>query len=237
MIVKMRHLDLVCVASEKEATLDRLRGLGAVHLDLRSASGAAVAAAKGEAADAERAVRLILKAREGVSKNEGLEVRPHPVEEVLALDADREQLKGEVEELKRLIAQYEPYGDFDPALAKKIMDAGVDLSSVAELPEKLPEMRLSEMRARLAKRETRIAAATARLAGCDEQAILRHYPALADRIAFECAKELMAESGAVAYVSGWVPEAGAPPCWPRPASAAGACFCANRPTARRRPLS
>ena len=162
MIVKMRHLDLVCVASEKEATLDRLRGLGAVHLDLRSASGAAVAAAKGEAADAERAVRLILKAREGVSKNEGLEVRPHPVEEVLALDADREQLKGEVEELKRLIAQYEPYGDFDPALAKKIMEAGVDLSSVAELPEKLPEMRLSEMRARLAKRETRIAAATAR---------------------------------------------------------------------------
>ena len=208
MIVKMRHLDLVCVASEKDATLDRLRGLGAVHLDLRSASGAAVAAAKGEAADAERAVRLILKAREGVSKNEGLEVRPHPVEEVLALDADREQLKGEVEELKRLIAQYEPYGDFDPALAKKIMDAGVDLSSVAELPEKLPEMRLSEMRARLAKRETRIAAATARLAGCDEQAILRHYPALADKIAFECAKELMAESGAVAYVSGWVPESG-----------------------------
>ena len=206
MIVKMRHLDLVCVASEKDATLDRLRGLGAVHLDLRSASGAAVAAAKGEAADAERAVRLILKAREGVSKKEGLEVRPHPVEEVLALDADREQLKGEVEELKRLIAQYEPYGDFDPALAKKIMDAGVDLSSVAELPEKLPEMRLSEMRARLAKRETRIAAATARLAGCDEQAILRHYPALADKIAFECAKELMAESGTVAYVSGWVPE-------------------------------
>ena len=206
MIVKMRHLDLVCVASEKEATLEKLRGLGAVHLDLRSASGAAVAAAKGEAADAEKAVRIILKARDGINRKEGLEVRPHPVEEILALDADREHLKSEADELSRLVAQYEPYGDFDPALARKIMEAGVDLSGVAALPEKLPEIRLSEMRARLEKCRTRIAATTARIAGCDENAVLRRYPALADKIAFESAKELMAESGAVAYVSGWVPE-------------------------------
>ena len=206
MIVKMRHLDLVCVASEKEATLERLRELGAVHLDLRSASGAAVAAAKGEAADAEKAVRIILKARDGINRKEGLEVRPHPVEEILALDADREHLKSEADELSRLVAQYEPYGDFDPALARKIMEAGVDLSGVAALPEKLPEIRLSEMRARLEKCRTRIAATTARIAGCDENAVLRRYPALADKIAFESAKELMAESGAVAYVSGWVPE-------------------------------
>lgn len=206
MIVKMRHLDLVCVASEKEATLERLRGLGAVHLDLRSASGAAVAAAKGEAADAEKAVRIILKARDGINRKEGLEVRPHPVEEILALDADREHLKSEADELSRLVAQYEPYGDFDPALARKIMEAGVDLSGVAALPDKLPEIRLSEMRARLEKCRTRIAATTARIAGCDENAVLRRYPALADKIAFESAKELMAESGAVAYVSGWVPE-------------------------------
>ena len=30
MIVPMKHLDLVCVASEREATLKRLRSLGAV---------------------------------------------------------------------------------------------------------------------------------------------------------------------------------------------------------------
>ena len=63
MIVKMLHLDLVCLAAEKTATLEKLRDLGAVHLDLASAQGASVSAAKGEAADAERAVRLILKAR------------------------------------------------------------------------------------------------------------------------------------------------------------------------------
>ena len=206
MIVKMKHLDLVCVASEKDATLARLRDLGAVHLDLRSASGAAVAAAKGEAADAERAVRAILKARKGMDAKESFEIRPHPVEEILATDADREKLKSDAEELKRTIAFYEPYGDFDPVLAKKVVAAGVDLSGVAELPDPLPEIRLSEMRKKLDTLETRIAAANARIAGSDEKAILKRYPAIADKISFECAKELMSESGSVAYVSGWVPE-------------------------------
>ena len=63
MIVEMKHLDLVCVASERDATLERLRGLGAVHLDLSSAASAPVAEAEGGLADAERAVRIVLKAR------------------------------------------------------------------------------------------------------------------------------------------------------------------------------
>ena len=203
MIVKMKHLDLVCVASDKEPTLSKLRDLGAVHLDLRSAVGESVAAAKGEAVDAERAVRLILKAREGKEK-EPLEIRPRTVAEVLQFETDCEALKTEAEELRRTIAVYEPYGDFDPALAKRLLDAGVDLKSVADIPEKLPEVRLSEMKARLVRLETLIAADVARLACCDEKAILRQYPAIADKIAFEAAKELMSEAGSVACVSGWI---------------------------------
>ena len=57
MIVRMKHLDLVCVAAEKEATLEKLRALGAVHLDLASAGGASVAAVQSELEDAARAVR------------------------------------------------------------------------------------------------------------------------------------------------------------------------------------
>ena len=205
MIVRMKHLDLVCVAAEKDQTLASLRDLDAVHLDLRSANGAGVGAAKGEADDAERAVRIILKAREGKTK-EPIEIRPRAVEEILQIDADIGRLKADMEELKRTIAAYEPYGDFDPELARKLLDAGVDVSSVAELPEKLPEMRLSDMQAKLARQETLVAAGCARLAGSDEKTILRQYPALADKIAFECARELMAESGPVAFVSGWIAE-------------------------------
>ena len=201
MIVRMDHLDLVCVASDRDATLERLRALGVVHLDLASAGGASVIAAKSEIEDAELAVRLILKAR---GKGFSEEVRQRTVAEVLALDADRMSLVAEQECLEREIRLYEPYGDFDPVLAKRLLDRGIDLKG--ELPEKLPEMRLSRMREKLSRVLQRIAVDTARIAATDDQAILARYPALRDRMAFEQAKELLHEHGAVAVVSGWIPE-------------------------------
>ena len=203
MIVRMRHLDLVCIASEKEATLEKLRALGAVHLDLGVASGASIAAAKGEIEDAEKAVRLVLKAR---GKGFSEEIRLRKVGEILALDEDRATLVAEKERLEREIKVYAPYGDFDPALAKRLLDRGIDLKD--ELPAKLPAMRLSKMQEKLGRVENRIAVDTAKIARSDEQAILREYPSLRERMEFEQAKELMAAKGAVAVVSGWVPETG-----------------------------
>ena len=201
MIVRMKHLDLLCIAADKEATLERLRALGAVHLDLGVAAGAAVAAAKGEIDDTEKAVRLVLKAR---GKDFRDEVRPQAVAAVLALDEDRATLVAEKERLEREIKVYAPYGDFDPALAKKLVDRGIDLKD--ELPVKLPEMRLSRMQEKLARVENRIAVDTAKIARTDEQAILGRYPALRERMEFEQAKELMEAKGAVCLVSGWLPE-------------------------------
>ena len=64
MIVPMMHVDLVCVAADKRATLAALRNLGAVQLDLSSAAGPAVDEARRDAEDAAKAVRLVRKARE-----------------------------------------------------------------------------------------------------------------------------------------------------------------------------
>ncbi len=203
MIVPMKHLDLVCLASDRDATLERLRLLGAVHLELSAAGGEAVAKAKGDIADAERALLLIRKARELV---QDVEQRPHSVAEVLAIDADRETLKAERERLEREIKAYEPYGDFDPALAKRLLERVDGLRDAVPLPEKLPEMSLSRLREKLARVENRIRIDDARLAGCDDKAIEAWYPHLADRMAFEQARELLHEHGAVAVVSGWIPE-------------------------------
>ena len=200
MIVRMKHLDLICVAADKTATLERLRGLGVAHLDLAAASGAEVAAVRDELARAERAVRLILKAR---GKDE-VSPRPMAVADILAVDADRESLKSERERLEREIAIYEPYGDFDPELAKKLLDRGIDLKD--KLPAKLPEMRLGRMKENLARVVDRINIDTAKLAGADENAILKKYPDLRDRLAFAAAKELLAERGEIAVISGWVAE-------------------------------
>lgn len=203
MIVPMKHLDLVCLASDRDATLERLRLLGAVHLELSAAGGEAVAKAKGDIADAERALLLIRKARELV---QDAEQRPHSVAEVLAIDSDRETLKAERERLEREVKAYEPYGDFDPALAKRLLERVDGLRDAVPLPEKLPEMSLSRLREKLARVENRIRIDDARLAGCDDKAIEAWYPHLADRMAFEQAKELLHEHGAVAVVSGWIPE-------------------------------
>ena len=220
MIVPMKHLDLVCTAADRDVTLERLRALGVVHLDLGVAVGSEVTAVKGELKDAEKAVRLILKAR---GKDE-VGPRPMTVAAALAIDADRETLKSEKERLEREIRTYEPYGDFDPELAKTLAGKGVSLvldkdgtfnlsygtEVDASQAVKLPEMRLSKMREKLARVENRINIDTAKLAGADEKAILAKYPDLRDRMAFAAAKELMAAKGSVAVISGWVPESQVP---------------------------
>ena len=213
----MRHLDLICLKSEADATLERLRSMGVVHLALDTASGDGVAAAKGEAADAEKAVMLILKAR----GDEEVDARPCSVEGVLALDEDRRTLKAEKDRLEREIRTYEAFGDFDPALAGKLRDKGLELRLYADgsfdiLGEgaekgearqtvRWPEMRLGRMREKLARVENRIRIDDAKIAGCDDAAIARKFPAIRDRVAFEQAKGLMSESGAVAVISGWIP--------------------------------
>ena len=202
MIVKMQHLDLVCLAAEKDKTLTQLRDLGAVHLDLSSAQGATVAAAKGEAADAESAVRLILKAR---GKEKDINIHERSVADILAIADDRDTLKGAKDELERMVRAYGQYGDFDPELAQKLLGEVEGLREVVSLPETLPPMRLSKMREKLDRIENRITIDIAKIAGSDENAILKKYPALADKIAFESAKELVGEQGELAFVSGWIP--------------------------------
>ena len=207
MIVPMKHLDLLCVAGDKENTLKALRELGAVHLDLASAQGAEVTEEKGLAADAEKAVRLIQKYRkelpEGMSASKPFE-GPLPGG-VLELADAVDALKSQADQLEREIKKYAPYGDFDPALARKLIDLGIDVASVAELPEKLPAKRLSAMESDLASLRAEIAAKGAQIASADEQSILALYPQLADRVAFAAAKELISEQGAIACIAGWVP--------------------------------
>ena len=203
MIVRMKHLDLVCMAADRKDTLERLRELGAVHLDLAGACGIKFTAEKEELARAEKALRLILKARTDSNDDSGL-VRPREIDDILTLADDRARLEEALEALRRDIAKYEPYGDFDPALAQKLLDKGVDIDDI--LPSPLPEMRLSKMREKASRIANRILIDNAKLSQSDEKMILARYPALSDRIAFAAAEEAMKSHGAVAFVSGWVPE-------------------------------
>ena len=227
MIVKMMHLDLVCVQGEAEETLEKLRELGAVHLDLASAKGAEVATAKGEAAEAERAYRAILKSREGVDWADSLTKQPCTIEGVLELEKVREEAVARLEEIAKEIKRYEPFGNFDPKLAKLLEKEGLNLklkgdgtfeiawANEAEEAEKpatqeetllpLPDRSLAEMREEAARYESERLKAVSKLAASEEDSILSAFPALADKVAFAAAKELMSQEGEIAFISGWVP--------------------------------
>lgn len=200
MITRMKHLDLLCVAADRDSTIAALGDLGVVHLDLSSAVGSDVMSAKGEIDDADKAVRLILKAR-GKRKVSG--IHPMTVAEVLAIDLDMVSLVDEQHRLEHEIKEYEPYGDFDPELARKLIAKGIDISD--RLPAKLPTMRLSRMRQKLVEIESKVADCVARIASADDTMIVRMYPELLDRMAFAAARELMQQHGEVVAISGWVP--------------------------------
>ena len=204
MIVPMLHLDLVCVGREADATLEALRELGAVHLDLSHAKGAEVADARSDISRAEAAVRAIAKARSEKEYASELVALPCTVDDVLAMSKRCEELSSEADALSKTIAKYEPYGDFDPVLAAKLRaELGEELDKVADLPAQLPPKRLSTMRSELAALEAEKLTIESKLAACDEESITSLYPGLADRMAFCAARELMSKSGEVAVISGW----------------------------------
>ena len=236
MIVPMKRMFLLCVADEADGALVRLRDLGAAHLEFSDGGGAESDRAKERLEIAERAVRIVMKARKETGSGSGAERSARlGAEEVLELDARRDSLKSAAESVRGLIRRYEPFGDFDPGLAKRLSDSGVRLvlrddgsfgllygdekdaerPGVRELP--LPEERLSAMRDRLARAEAGIAEASARLASVDETAISSGLPGLRDAVAFAAAKDEMsvnlfrddavpqASAPQVAAIGGWIP--------------------------------
>lgn len=234
MIVPMKRLLLLCVANEVESTLGSLRELGAVHLDLSAEGGDGAATASGELEDAEKAVRLALKA----AKETGVAAASEEltVARILALDARREELKSTTDSLKGTIRKYEPFGDFDPAQAEKLAASGVKLvlrddgsydfaygdetpdgkPGAREIP--LPSERLSVTKGRLADAEREIADVTFALARADISGIVKSFPELRDAVAFAAAKDEMSanllcgdapSSAKVSLIRGWVAQDGA----------------------------
>ena len=230
MIVPMKRLVLLCMAKETDSTLKSLRDLGAVHLDLPSCGGEGTVAASVALENAEKAVRLAVKAAKETGCKESRDSLS--VERILELDARREELKAVSDSLKGTIRKYEPFGDFDPELAGKLASAGVKLilrddgscdfaygdegtaerPGVREIP--LPAERLSVTKEKLADAERETAEITAKMARADVSEIVRAFPGLRDAVDFAAAKDEMsanlvcggedASSAKVSLVRGWI---------------------------------
>ena len=228
MIVPMKRLTLLCTASSSERTLEALRELKCAHLDAGAAASVETAEAEESLAQAETAVRILAKAAEDFKGLDGLSDSADPngpaglkiaglkggalVEAVLAADAQRKALEDEAEKLRQTIRKYAPYGDFDPALARELLDLGIDFAGIAELPDPLPQERLSVTQQKLSETERKIAGITAALAAANAEAsrITVEYPALKDRIAFAAARDELSREGEIAWIGGWIPQDAVP---------------------------
>ena len=152
MIVPMKHLTLLCVAAERTVTLERLRDLGAVHLNLEASDSEPYRHAQSRLAVARHALRILDDARArkpvlptaiGPHKPHGHELSadallnaplpvfsgdaPEKIDAVIRLAELRQALVNEAERLDRDIALFLPFGDFDVTLPARLTAQGVPI--------------------------------------------------------------------------------------------------------------
>jgi V/A-type H+-transporting ATPase subunit I len=123
MIVKMKRLTLLCLATDRDAALESLRELGVVHVaDLRPPEGAELDALRARHAGAQRALdALPAEAAAAETARPADEV----VAEVLALLERRRELDDHADALRRELARYEGFGEFDLDDVHELAAAGI----------------------------------------------------------------------------------------------------------------
>ena len=173
MIVQMKKVTILCVAHDRAATLEALRGLGVLHVKpVVAPGGSGLEDAREKASGLRRLLEALPAAVEG-TKPTGRDAFT-VVAEVSDLLDERKEKQSQLETLQAEVARVEPFGAFDPAAIKALAEKGVVLklyraSTKTALP--LPEGVTAE---KLAVRKTDaywalFAAAPFEWAGAEEQ--------------------------------------------------------------------
>lgn len=207
MIVKMLHIDLLCLAKEKETTLEKVCALGAVHIIAGAAESQTQVELRAKIEDDLKAIRLVTKLRKECAIDVAkVKLSPLSAKEILDFDEEISERQERIDDLSRQIGKYAPYGDFDPELARKVMAKVENLSDYVALPEVLPEKRLSAMEKEREALLEECAALQANIFSADIEKILDGNKNLRQILDFEQAKDAMEKCGEICVLSGWLPE-------------------------------
>ncbi len=146
MIVRMRHLTLLCLESEKKLALAKLAELGVMHVVTSVADTESILSAKAGIEEVQRAITVVhvaasnpwthlsLKASASTRHGEDPVVR-----EINRLADHYLVTKDELRDLTQEITRYEPWGDFDPIDAAKLASSGVPVTLFkAQLSSEVP---------------------------------------------------------------------------------------------------
>ncbi len=138
MIVKMRHVTVLCTEKSKEEVLSSLRSLGLVHITYdmsQPLQSPSLSNADSKYVIAERALNIVRSLPK--SDKEDLVATP---EDVVAVADKVARLDDEILSLSKEVATYGPFGNFDVASLETYRDAGLPVvlfsgSMDFELPE------------------------------------------------------------------------------------------------------
>lgn len=152
MIVRMKKVTLLCLAHDRAATLEALRGLGVLHVKpVVHPAGSGLEDAREKAAGLRRLLEAIPDL-EG-AKPTGRDAFAVVSETSDLLDARKEK-QAQVDALQAEVARTEPFGSFDPAAVKALAEKGVVLKlyrastkSALPLPEGVTAQQLAVRKA------------------------------------------------------------------------------------------
>ena len=140
MIVPMKKLTLLCVAHDRAATLEALRGLGVLHVrPTVPPTGAGLEVAREKAAGLRRLLEAIPVVKDAPPTGRAAGT---VVSETSDLLEERKDWQERLDFLQSEVERLAPFGSFDPLAVKKLADQGVVLklyrTSVKAAPP-LPE--------------------------------------------------------------------------------------------------
>ena len=136
MIVPMKRLTLLCVASAKEAALARLASMGVLHIETKKTDGTGTTAARAGADASARALSVVNAAVSAKGKPLSLRTSNSRgagslplADKINSLADEYVSTQESLRALENQIAKYEPFGDFDPAAAQRLTtEAGITVA-------------------------------------------------------------------------------------------------------------
>ncbi len=140
MIVEMKKAYLVLMRSEREASLQKLRELGVLHIEYEDRQSDDLLSMK-EYYEQLRRVSQVLSDIEPAGKPER---RNLSAEEITRryqdMESERDEIRERIDALEKERAAIASWGDFDPDVAREIRDAGVPLRLLWVTKEQLKRL-------------------------------------------------------------------------------------------------
>ncbi len=123
MIVPMQKLTVLCLAGDRERSLEALRDLGVLHLvHIKRPEGEDLDQARARLTHLRRALEVLPKNKQVKATGQaGAQV----VEDVWRLIQQRKDLEEKLELLRHERQRLAPFGDFDPAAIRKLAERGI----------------------------------------------------------------------------------------------------------------